>query len=140
MQTQSGLVMAALLVAALAGCGAHDSHGPGGSAPHDAVMLNDVSVASVLGAITKANLPVHNARDTTSSRCPEAGCMEATDTDTVSILKFPSTGRAELYAAAVRDMLQVEDIVVVYAPTMTGEQKAAYGQVVKTAMLTPANP
>ena len=66
--------------------------------------------------------------------------MEATDTDTVSILKFPSTGRAELYAAAVRDMLQVEDIVVVYAPTMTGEQKAAYGQVVKTAMLTPANP
>jgi hypothetical protein len=140
MQTQSGLVMAALLAAVLAGCGAHDSHGTGGSGPHDAVMLNDVSVASVLGAITKAKLPVVNARDSTSSRCPEAGCMEATDTDSVSILKFPSTGRAELYAAGVRDMLQVEDIVVVYAPTLSGEQKAAYGQVVKTAMLTPTSP
>ena len=103
-------------------------------------MLNDVSVAAVLGAISKARLPVLNARDTTASRCPEAGCVQATDTDTVSILKFPSTGRAELYAAAVPDMLQVEDIVVVFAPTLTGEQKAAYGQVVKHTMLTPATP
>jgi hypothetical protein len=140
MQRQSGLVVAALLAAVLAGCGAHDSHGLGKHGPRDAVMLNDVSVATVLDAIAKAKLPVLNARDTTSSRCPEAGCMEATDTDAVSILKFPSTGRAELYAAAVPDMLQVEDIVVVYAPTLTGEQKAAYGQVVKHTMLTPANP
>jgi len=139
MQRQSGLVVA-LLAVVLAGCGGHDSHGLGGPAPHDAVMLNDVSVAAVLDAIAKAKLPVVNARDTTSSRCPEAGCVQATDTDTVSILKFPSTGRAELYAAGVRDMLQVEDIVVVYAPTMTGEQKAAYGHVIKHTMLTPATP
>ena len=103
-------------------------------------MLNDVSVATVLDGIAKAKLPVLNVRDTTSSRCPEAGCVQATDTDAVSILKFPSTGRAELYAAAVPDMLQVEDIVVVYAPTLTGEQKAAYGHVVQHTMLTPANP
>ncbi|BBY62757.1 hypothetical protein MHEL_10000 [Mycolicibacterium helvum] len=96
-------------------------------------MLNDVSVAAVLGAITKANLPASNPRDTTASTCPEAGCLQATDTDTVSILKFPSTGRAELYAAAVPNMLQVEDIVVVFAPTLTSEQKAAYGQVIKNA-------
>jgi hypothetical protein len=140
MQRQSGLVVAALLAAVLAGCGAHDSRGLGGHGPRDAVMLNDVSVTTVLDAIAKAKLPVLNVHDTTSSRCPEAGCVQATDTDAVSILKFPSTGRAELYAAAVPDMLQVEDIVVVYAPTLTGEQKAAYGQVVKHTMLTPANP
>lgn len=104
------------------------------------MMLNDVSVAAVLDAITKAKLPVVNAHDATSSTCPEAGCVQATDTDTVSILKFPSTGRAELYAAAVRDMLQVEDIVVVFAPTVTSEQKSAYGQVIKNAILKPANP
>ncbi len=97
-------------------------------------MLNDVSVAEVLNAVTKAKLPALNARDVTASTCPTAGCLEATDTDTVSILKFPSTGRAELYAAAVPDMLQVEDIVVVFAPTLTSEQKAAYGQAVKNAM------
>ncbi len=132
--------MVLVLAAVLAGCGGHDSHGAGARAPGAAVMLNDISVATVLDAMAKAKLPVLNARDTTSSRCPEAGCVQATDTDAVSILKFPSTGRAELYAAAVRDMLQVEDIVVVYAPTVSDEQKAAYGQVVKHTMLTPASP
>jgi hypothetical protein len=131
MRRRRGLIIAAVLLAsALAGCGARDS---GANTRHDAVMLNDVSVAAVLSAITKANLPASNPHDSTAARCPEAGCLQATDTDTLSILKFPSTGRAELYAAAVRDMLQVEDIVVVFAPTLTSEQKAAYGQVIKSA-------
>lgn len=139
MRRQCGL-MVLVLAAVLAGCSGHDSRGAGGTAPGAPVMLNDISVATVVDAMAKAKLPVLNARDSTSSRCPEAGCVQATDTDTVSILKFPSTGRAELYAAAVRDMLQVEDIVVVYAPTLSDEQKAAYGQVVKHTMLTPASP
>ncbi|QEN13022.1 hypothetical protein ACRDU6_10360 [Mycolicibacterium sp. ELW1] len=132
MWRQSGLVVAALLTAVSAGCGARDSHPAPTTA--GAVLLNNVSVAEVLNAITKAKLPAVNARDETASTCPTAGCLEATDTDTVSILKFPSTGRAELYAAAVPDMLQVEDIVVVFAPTLTSEQKTAYGQAVKNAM------
>ncbi|SBS78529.1 conserved exported hypothetical protein [uncultured Mycobacterium sp.] len=123
-----------MLTAALAGCGGRGTGGPAPSSPHDAVMLNDVSVAAVLGAITKAKLPVLNARDSTASRCPEAGCVQAIDTDAVSILKFPSTGRAELYAAAVPEMLQVEDIVVVFTPTVTTQQRAAYGQVIQHAM------
>lgn len=129
-----------LPVVVLVGCGHQDSHGTAVNAARVPVMLNDVSVATVLDAITTAKLPAINPRDTTSTRCPEAGCVGAIDTDTVSILKFPSTGRAELYAAAVPDMVQVEDVVVVFAPTLTGEQKAAYGKVVTKAMLTPANP
>jgi len=135
MRRQCGLVVF-VFAAVLAGCAHHDSRGASGGG----VMLNDVSVDAVLAALAKAKLPALNAHDTTSSRCPEAGCVEAIDTDTVSILKFPSTGRAELYAASVRDMLQVEDVVVVFAPTLTTGQKAAYGQVVKNAMLTPASP
>ena len=138
MRRRCGLVVL-VLAAALVGCAHHDSHRPA-QAGGGAVMLNDVSVAHVLDAINRAKLPVVNVRDSTSSRCPEAGCVEATDTDTISILKFPSTGRAELYAAAVPDMLQVEDLVVVFAPTLTAEQKTAYGTVVKKAMLTPASP
>jgi hypothetical protein len=126
------LVAAVVLAAAAQGCGARHTH----PAPTTggAVMLNNVSVAQVLDAVTKAKLPALNPHDTTAATCPTAGCLEAIDTDTVSILKFPSTGRAELYAAAVRDMLQVEDIVVVFAPTLTTEQKTAYGQAVKNAM------
>jgi hypothetical protein len=135
MRSQSGLVVAALMTAAVAGCGAQNSPSAA-STRSGAVLLNDVSVAAVMDAITKAKLPAANPRDATASKCPEAGCVDAMDTDTVSILKFPSTGRAELYAAAVRDMLQVEDIVVLFAPTVTSDQKAAYGQAVKNAMLT----
>ncbi|WP_431235398.1 hypothetical protein ACQ856_13510 [Mycolicibacterium psychrotolerans] len=130
--TMRWLVVSVLMAAALVGCGSHDATAPATRA--GAVMLNDVSVAEVLTAITKAKLPALNARDVTASTCPTAGCLEATDTDTVSILKFPSTGRAELYAAAVPDMLQVEDVVVVFTPTLTSQQKAAYGQAVKNAM------
>jgi len=139
MWRQSGPVVL-VLIAVLVGCGHHDSHGAAASVRGDAVMLNDVSVDAVLAAITKANLPVANAHDTTSSRCPDAGCVQAIDTDTILILKFPSTGRAELYAAAVPEMVQVEDIVVEFAPALTKEQKAAYGQAVKNAVLTPSHP
>jgi hypothetical protein len=134
MRRRSGLVLAVLLAAALQGCAARNSGAPAAGTPGGTVMLNGVSVAAVLDAMTKAKLPVLNARDATASRCPEAGCLQAVDTDTVSILKFPSTGRAELYAAGVRDMLQVEDLVVVFAPMLTSEQKVAYEQVVKNAV------
>ncbi|WP_445166662.1 hypothetical protein ACTXG7_22885 [Mycolicibacterium sp. Dal123E01] len=137
---RSGLIVVVLLVALLAGCGRDDSRGSAASARGGAVMLNDVSVSAVLDAIAKAKLPVVNARNTTSTRCPEAGCVQAIDTDAVLILKFPSTGRAELYAAAVPEMVQVEDIVVEFAPALTSQQKAAYGQAVKNAVLTPTQP
>jgi hypothetical protein len=128
-----------VLAAALTGCGPRDA-AVAGSAPTGPPVLNVVDVDTVMAAIAKANLPAANAHDATASRCPDAGCVRATDTDTVTVMKFPSTGRAELYAAGVRDMLQVEDIVVVFGPTATNEQKAAYGQVVKNAVLTPSTP
>ncbi|AQT78979.1 hypothetical protein B1R94_06415 [Mycolicibacterium litorale] len=129
------LLGAALLALALAGCGGRESGAPPApSTPAGPPMLNDVSVAEVLAAITKAKLPAVNPRDATAAKCPAAGCVEATDTDTVSILKFPSTGRAEVYAAAMPDMLQAEDIVVIFAPTLTDEQKSAYRRVVKGAV------
>ncbi|GAY17741.1 hypothetical protein [Mycobacterium sp. shizuoka-1] len=133
MRSRSGPVVV-FLAAALAGCAGHHAAAPAPSAPQGAVMLNNVSVDAVMDGIAKANLPALNAHDVTAATCPEAGCLQATATDTVTILKFPSTGRAELYAAAVPDMLQVEDFVMVFAPTLTIEQKAAYGQVVTNAM------
>ncbi len=132
------LIVASLaLVAAVAGCGGggQDSNAPTAPAtPAGPVILNDVSVAEVLDAINKAKLPALNPRDATASTCPAAGCVQATDTDTVSILKFPNTGRAEVYAAAMPDMLAVEDVVVIFLPTVTDEQKSAYRRVVKAAV------
>jgi len=131
-----GLAMAALMLsAALAGCGGRDVGGkaPAGGA-HGPALLNDVSTAAVLDAIIKAKLPAANAHNATDATCPEAGCVEARATDTVSILKFPSTGRAELYASSMPAMMQVEDIVLVFDKTVSDAQKADYAQVVKKAV------
>ena len=38
------------------------------------------------------------------------------------------------YVTTVPDMLQIEDVVMVFATTVTSQQKAAYGQAVKNAM------
>ena len=126
---------ALMLSAALAGCGDRDM---GAKAPrgggHGPALLNDVSTTELLDAITKAKLPAVNARDATDALCPEAGCVEARATDTVSILKFPSTGRAELYASSMPAMMQVEDIVLVFDKSVNDAQKAAYGRVVKKAV------
>ena len=128
--------MAALvLCVTLQGCGSRDggAKAPSGSA-HGPALLNDVSTTELLDAFTKAKLPAVNAHDATDATCPEAGCVEARATDTVSILKFPSTGRAELYASAMPAMIQVEDIVLVFDKTVNDAQKAAYAQVVKNAI------
>jgi hypothetical protein len=135
--TACGVAVAALVLsAALTGCGSRDTgaRAPSGGARGPA-LLNDVSTAAVLDAITKAKLPAVNAHDATDALCPEAGCVEARATDTVSILKFPSTGRAELYASAMPAMMQVEDIVLVFDKTVSDAQKTAYGQVVKRAVM-----
>ena len=131
-----GVALAALVLsAALADCGGRDL-GPRGTSGggHDAALLNDVSTAQVLDAIIKAKLPAANAHNATDATCPEAGCVEARATDTVSILKFPSTGRAELYASSMPAMMQVEDIVLVFDKSVNDAQRAAYGQVVKKAI------
>jgi len=131
-----GLAMTALILsAALAGCGGRDvgAKAPSGGA-HGPALLNNVSTAAVLDAITKAKLPAVNAHDATDAMCPEAGCVEAQATDTVSILKFPSTGRAELYASSMPAMMQVADIVLVFDKSVNDAQRAAYGQVVKNAV------
>ena len=66
-------------------------------------------------------------------KCPKLQCLQAIDTDTVSILKFPGTGKAELYAAAISNVYQVEDVVLTFAPTVTGDLKQQYESVVNRA-------
>ena len=61
-------------------------------------------------SIARNGLPVPNPRDVTNAECPEIGCIEKVDTDTVSIMKFPSSGRAEIYAASTHNVFQIVDV------------------------------
>lgn len=89
-----------------------------------------VSASQLMDSIIKAGLPAPNLRDTTAVKCPKLQCEQAIDTDTVSILEFPTAGPARLYADAISNVYQVKDVVLTFAPTVTTERKHQYEQIV----------
>ena len=128
----SRLLATAVSVAGLvvAACGAQTSGGDhrtghlGGGA-----VLNRTTVRDLVAAFTAAGLAVRNAHDVGPQKCPHIGCIDAVDTDTVSIMKFPSTGKAELYAASIPSMFQAEDVVLVFSSAVSPEARRGYEQV-----------
>ena len=124
--------LAALAVSILAACSHHAPATPNTSAAGPP-QLNGVSASQLVDSIVKAGLPAANQHDVTSVKCPKLQCLQAIDTDTVSVLKFPGTGKAELYAAAISNVYQVEDVVLTFAPTVTGDLKQQYESVVNRA-------
>jgi len=128
-------VLAAVVIAVLPACSSQNGVAPAPTTARVPASLNNVSVTEVLDAIAKADLPAANPRDVTASKCPKLRCLQAVDTDTVSVLKFPATGPAEIYAGETSDTYHVEDVVVVFTPAVTADQKSAYEQVVKNAIV-----
>ena len=51
-------------------------------------------------------------------------------TDTVSVFKFPTTGLAQKYEASTSNVYVIEDLVLVFAPTVSSELKQDYEKVV----------
>jgi len=131
------LTVAAALVGLLGtSCaGAGSFGGPPDTAPTANAVLNGLSASDVVAAIDSAGLPTPNAHDVTAVKCPKLGCVGAIDSDTVSILKFASAGPAQLYAGSISNIYQVEDLVLVFGSTVTQQQKAAYEQAVKRAVI-----
>jgi hypothetical protein len=99
-------------------------------------ILNTTTVAKLVAAFTNAGLPVSNAHDVTQSRCPQIGCIDAVDSDTVSIIKFGRTGAAERFAGSTSDVFLIEDVVLVFAQSVPPDQRAAYQAVARKAVST----
>jgi len=121
------------VVAMLAACSHGEPTTPNTAPVQVPAQLNGVSAAQLMDAIVKAGLPAPNRRDTTAVKCPKLQCVQSVESDTVSVLKFPGTGRAQLYAAAISNVYQVEDVVLTFAPTVTAEQKQDYERAVDRA-------
>jgi hypothetical protein len=120
-------------VALLAACSHSEPVTPNTAPAQVPAQLNEVSAAQLMDAIVKAGLPAPNRRDTTAVKCPKLHCVQSIDSDTVSVLKFPGTGPAQLYAAAISNVYQVEDVVLTFAPTVTAAQKQDYERAVDRA-------
>ena len=87
-----------------------------------------------MGTIHSAGLPTPNPIDVTAAKCDKLGCVGEVDSDTVSILKFDHSGAAQRYAGTISNSYQIEDIVLIFAPTVSANQKQAYERVVQLAV------
>jgi hypothetical protein len=101
---------------------------------HGGASLNTTTVANVVESFIAAGLPARNVHDVTGEKCPKAGCIDAVDTDTVSVMKFPSTGTAERYAGSVPNMYLVEDLVLVFAAGVAPDTRGDYQRAAKRSI------
>ena len=97
-------------------------------------MLNVLSATDILAAIDPARVPTPNTHDVAAVKCPKLRGVGPVDSDTVSILRFDGAGPAQLYAGAISNSSQLEDVVLVFASTVTVGQKAACERVVERAV------
>lgn len=117
----------------VAACGTRNPTAPS-SVPTGRAILNTTTVSEIVASFTKAGLPVQNAHDVAQSKCPQIGCIEAVDSDTVSIIKFGSTGAAQRFAGSARDMYLIEDVVLVFTEAVPADQRTAYQNTARTAV------
>lgn len=122
-----------LAAGTLAACGHAPPSGPNAGSAQGLVLLNGLSATQVVSAIAKAGLPALNPHDVTGEACQQARCSQAMATDTVTVLKFPTTGSAQRYAGSITNAYQIEDLVLVFAPTVTADLKRDYEKVVAQA-------
>jgi hypothetical protein len=121
------------MVSVAAACGTN-THTGQSSMPGHRAILNTTTAAELVTAFTKAGLPVPDAHDVSQSRCPQIGCTDAIDSDTVTIIKFGGTGAAERFAGATTDMYQIEDVVLVFSQAVPADKRAAYQNIARTAV------
>jgi hypothetical protein len=107
---------------------------PTDSGQPSAVNLDPLTVNDILAAVSDAGLPVPNPRDVTQQECPDIGCTNKVDTDTVSIMKFASPGGAQLYAGSTHGVFQVVDVVLKFSPGVPPGQQRDYELAVKRAV------
>jgi len=132
----AGIPAVVIALSALAACGQPASPGAGAGQPQaGGASLNNVTAGALVDTFGQAGLPVNHPRDSTTARCPDIRCTQAIDTDTVSVLKFPTTGIAEQYANATANVSLVEDLVVIFPPALSTDQRAAYERISKHLIL-----
>ncbi|MGV9800522.1 hypothetical protein ACWDTP_20990 [Mycobacterium sp. NPDC003449] len=121
----------AVLAISVVGCGDRDGSAtpaPTASAA-SAPILNPYTAEHLVKAIADAGLPVPNPREVTERQCQGIGCTADIETDTVSVITFPNTGRAELHAGVTPGAYQIANVVMTFAPSVAPERRGAYRSV-----------
>ena len=122
------MVVALFGLPVVAACGGHTAAHQTESSHSGTTIsnrLNPLTIKDILVAIGKAGLAAPNPRDVTQRDCAEIGCANKVETDTVSIIKFPTPGNAQQYAGSTEHAFQIEDVVMTFTSLVpTNEQLA----------------
>ena len=121
------IVMGAALLTA---CQRPPAPGPQAGVLSGAPILNTVTAAQLVHQMATAGLAVANSRDVTAQKCPEIKCIEAVDTDAVTVVKFSTTGAAEEYTGTMTGTYQAENFVLQFKSSVPVAGRAAYEKVV----------
>jgi hypothetical protein len=122
------------VIATSAGCTRSPTFASGPSS-QAAAVLNAATPVGLIAAMASAGLPAAHPRDATGQICPAAHCLAAEQTDTVSILKFSAPALAQNYDGSRQNTYQVEDVVVVFDPTVDDATRRAYERIVTRAVM-----
>lgn len=96
--------------------------------------VDPMSLDRVLDGVVAQNLSVTARRDVTGDVCPTAGCTTAEAADELTVLHFPTTGRAEIYRGSHPESFQVLDVVVTFPDTSSAGQRKQYSEAVQVAL------
>ncbi|NMO01317.1 hypothetical protein HH308_08820 [Gordonia sp. TBRC 11910] len=130
------VVIAALAAACtLAACttSSSDSHS---SINAQSLILDPASVMDIIGAYQRAGLPATAPHDVTATTC-ETGqdhCRGAAATDETLVIKFDATSDATAYSQQHPGTFQIEDIAVVFAPSVSPPDRARYASITTLAV------
>lgn len=130
----SGAALAVVIAGLLVSCAQKEPE-ISTARPADApVAMNGLTAKHLVEVIGREGLPARNSYDATSVMCKQVQCLEAVDTDTFAVLKFSATGNAQKYAGSVANSYQVEDIVLVFMPTVSADARKLYESAVAKAL------
>lgn len=140
MRNRRGRIVLALVVmlsVTACGAGTTDVMSDGGGetmVSPTASPVDPMTVRDLVTTIADAGLAVPNPRDVTQHDCPTIGCTNKIDTDTVSIMSFPSSGSAQLYAGTTQHVFQAGRIVLIFPESVSTDERRAYQRIVKQAI------
>lgn len=127
---QRPVTIIAMGAALLTACQRPPAPGPQAGVLTGAPMLNSVTAAQLVQHLAVAGLAVANSHDVTAQKCPEIKCIEAVDTDTLTVIRFSTTGAAEEYTGTQTGTYQAENVVLAFKPAVPISGRAAYEKVV----------
>ncbi len=96
--------------------------------------MNRYSAGDLAVMISDAGLPLPHSHDVSQRDCPAIRCTEKIESDTVSLMTFPSSGAAELYSGSTDHSFQLLNVVMVFGPTVEADRTRAYEDVVTRAI------